>query len=85
MGKLSIVVHVFNGSTQEAEAGISLVYPGQPEVHIKTLSQNKKTKQHQKTRITPQDCPLAFTNSYIWVHKINNGMSEVTSVFSILN
>ena len=38
MGKLSIVVHVFNGSTQEAEAGISLVYPGQPEVHIKTLS-----------------------------------------------
>jgi hypothetical protein len=38
MGKLNIVVHVFNGSTQEAEAGISLVYPGQPEVHIKTLS-----------------------------------------------
>ena len=28
MGKLNIVVHVFNGSTQEAEAGISLVYPG---------------------------------------------------------
>lgn len=38
MDKLSIVVHVFNGSTQEVEAGISLVYPGQPEVHIKTQS-----------------------------------------------
>ena len=38
MVKLSIVVNVFNGSTQELEAGTSLVYPGQPEVYIKALS-----------------------------------------------
>jgi hypothetical protein len=38
MSKLSIAVNAFNPSTVEADAGLSLVYPGQPEIHIKALS-----------------------------------------------
>ena len=37
LGKLSILVHVFNRTTEEVKASISLVYSGQLEVHIKTL------------------------------------------------
>jgi hypothetical protein len=42
-----MVVHAFNPSTWEAEAGGSRV-PGQPELYSKTLSQKKKKKKKRK-------------------------------------
>jgi hypothetical protein len=57
------VVHAFNPSTWEAEAGGFLssrpawstdCVPGQPELHRETPSQEKKTKQNKKKNKNPQ-------------------------------
>jgi hypothetical protein len=45
--KLGVVVHTYNPSNQEAEAGGSRVL-GQPELHSETLSQKIKLKLNNK-------------------------------------
>ena len=50
-----MVIHAFNPSTQEAEAGGFLGVPGQPGVYIKTLSFKKRNIEglhYASTKIT---------------------------------
>jgi hypothetical protein len=46
-----MVAHVYNPNTQEIEAG-RLQVPGQPELHGETLSQNKKKRNNNTTKVS---------------------------------
>jgi hypothetical protein len=46
---LSIVVHTYNSSTEETEAGESQI-PGQPRLCSKTLSPKKKKREREKEK-----------------------------------
>jgi hypothetical protein len=46
---LSIVVHTYNSSTEETEAGESQI-PGQPRLCSKTLSPKKKKEREKKRK-----------------------------------
>jgi hypothetical protein len=72
-----VVVHAFNPSTQEAEAGGFLSsrpawsteqVPGQPGLHRETLSQKQQQQQQQKQNKTKKT-PQKPTTTKIWSQK----------------
>ena len=92
-----VVVHAFNPSTWEAEAGGFLssrpawstkLVPGQPGLHRETLSQKTKTKQTNtqttttKTNKTTKKSDSIYVTSSVLIHAADP-VTERTPVFSV--